>query len=174
MSARKLAEISRTLLHDLDATIYEIEVLSAALRPLLPASKFWRWQIQALVPLALQATRRQARRIRRAARETETATASGDHEEEEEEAEKELARACLAALEFLARARETTEACGRVVAKWNRAPPWDAACCEALHEALCGFPGIAVPEDVRRYAPVRRAAAARRPESSSSWFGGYL
>ncbi|KAI1488982.1 hypothetical protein F5X96DRAFT_671130 [Biscogniauxia mediterranea] len=170
MGARKLAEISRTLLHDLDATIYEIEVLSAELRPLLPASPFWRWQIQALVPLALRATRQQARRIRRARTAQETATTASD---EEEEAEKELARACLAALEFVARARETTEACGRVVAKWNRALPWAAACGEALHEALCGFPGIAVPADVRRYAPVRRAAARRQPESSS-WFGGYL
>lgn len=139
MDAHRLAEIGRTVLHELVRIAYDIDAITIDLARLLPKGKVWRWQIEAILPLTLSATMEQSRNISLLDKPNDR---------------REVAKKYIRALEFVVKAQETVAACNTIIARWNHKLPWMIASTEEIHEALCRFPDIVIPEDLRRYAPI--------------------
>lgn len=137
----RLVDIRESTIDKLDFIAWEISAISTDLKRLLPEAKFWRWQVEAILPLALEMAQKLSREV-----------AKTSPVEDQEQA----MRAYIKALEFVKNTQEVVVGCNRIIAKWNWRVPWAMACCEELHEVLCRFPDITIPVDVRQYAPIRR------------------
>ncbi|KAI0023692.1 hypothetical protein F4780DRAFT_61978 [Xylariomycetidae sp. FL0641] len=189
MDPSRLREIGDSTLNEIKQITTHIEAISEELDSFLPKAHCWRWQILAILALALNVTRNQEERI------------AGARSIDDEDA---VAREYVKGLTFVGQAQDVLGACqsllvrklgGRVRRSPTASPasdddddddewedldirprgrtgqapitPWTIARYEELHEILCRFPGLTLSEDLRIYARIRKKP---RPPAADPWF----